>query len=164
MCFGLSSRNKNSSPCGSFTRSWSVLGWGLQWEGLKLGQDDHQMKCEHAVRGVCMRVAVLHSAQRRDGKKIRQSCRTAARILSRFKRSSAQCARAGSQRCYTRPTNDTCRSRELTCVWIASATIPQPHMHVLQGCVCFSRQKDCVRNQHTDDRAYMWSLHVGAYR
>ena len=77
---------------------------------------------------VCMRVAVLKSAQRRIGKKIMQSCRTPSRITASSKRSSAQCARADSQRCYTGHTNDPYRSRALTCVWIASAIVLQPHM------------------------------------
>ena len=90
------------------------------------------MKREHAVRGVCMRVdvsvALLHSLQRRERKQIRQKFRTAARMLARFKRNSAQCPRVGSRRCYTRPINDTCRPRALTLVRIASASVPQPHM------------------------------------
>ena len=77
---------------------------------------------------VCMRVAMLQSAQRRIGKKIMQSCRTASRIAASPKRSPAQCARADSQRCCTRHTNDPYRSRALTCVWIASAIVLQPHM------------------------------------
>ena len=49
MCLGRGLRNKPPPSFESFAfKFWSVLGWGLQWEGLKVGQDAHQTEREHA--------------------------------------------------------------------------------------------------------------------